>query len=62
MENRPKDFPWLPMDPTVALKNVDRVLSDFSAALTPQETEGLCQAREALAEKIKGVCNESSEN
>ncbi len=40
-----------PMDVKKALSVVDRVLGDFDCAFTPEETEAVCQARDALAEK-----------
>lgn len=46
------------MDAKEALSIVDQVLDDFDVALNPKETEAVCQARDALAEKIdkeKGV-------
>ena len=53
-----------PMDAKKALSIVDKVLDDFDCAFNSEETEAVCQARDALAEKLpKGVCiNESSEN
>ena len=41
-----------PMDAKKAKSIVDRVLDDFDCAFTPEETEAVCLARDALAEKI----------
>lgn len=40
-----------PMDAEKALSVVDRLLDTFDCAFTPEETEAVCQARDALAEK-----------
>ncbi len=42
----------IPMEAKKALSVVDEVLDAFDCALTPEETEAVCQARDALAEKI----------
>ena len=53
-----------PMDAKKALSVVDGVLDTFDCAFNPEETEAVCQARDALAEKIdkRSVKIESSED
>ncbi len=42
-----------PMDAKKAKSIVDKVLDDFDCAFTPEETEAVIMAREALVEKIE---------
>ena len=45
-----------PMDAKKAVSVVGQVLDDFDCAFTPEETEAVSLAREALVEKLQKEC------